>query len=82
VPVITEENGNSDISIHLNMQLVGLASVIWFFKKHVSRKNCHTFLSFTITSTRYVRSGVPGPFCAGKLKKQTLVIIENVTTNT
>jgi len=32
-PVISEDIGYISINIHLNMQLVGLTSAIWFFKK-------------------------------------------------
>jgi hypothetical protein len=32
-PAISEDTGYTSTNIHLNMHLVGLASVIWFFKK-------------------------------------------------
>lgn len=37
-PIISEDIGYTSINIHLNMHLVGLVSVIWFFKKHQEKK--------------------------------------------
>jgi hypothetical protein len=37
-PVVSEDIGYISINIHLNMHLVGIASVIWFFKKR-QKKN-------------------------------------------
>ena len=58
-PVICEDIGYISVNIHLNMQLVGLTSVIWFFKKwevknwsHVSQFHQYKYKILQFRCTR------------------------------